>query len=530
MRDLHQPGRSVAQGAGGAAATSHPLSTYIALEVLRSGGNAIDAAITACSLQSVLEPHNTGIGGDCFALIWRADEQKLHAINGSGWAPAGLDAARLKAAGESEIALTSVHAATIPGAVDAWSRLLADHGTRSLADVLAPTIDYAERGIVLAERAATDWAREVEKLARDEGACAHLLTPSGEAPKAGDTIRFPALAKTLRILAAEGRDAFYEGEIARMLVASLNRLGGYHTLEDFAEFRSSYVTPISTRYRGVDCVQIPPSGQGLTTLVMLNILSGFDIPRLDPVGADRFHLQIEASRLAYGVRDAYIADPAFGDVPVEELLSEGFATRLRELIDPHRAMQAEPVVPRVHHQDTVYLTVADKNGNVCSLINSLFHAFGTGKACPQTGIAFQNRGAGFRVAEGHPNCVAPRKRPLHTIIPGMAMKNGKPWLSFGVMGGAYQPVGQVHVLQNLVDYGMDVQEALDAPRGFRTAAAFEPERGIPAGVVEELARRGHPIRPCDAPWGGGQAILVDHVRGIYSAGSDPRKDGCALAL
>lgn len=530
MRDLHRPGRSVAQGAGGAAATSHQLSTFIALEVLRSGGNAVDAAITACALQCVIEPHNTGIGGDCFALIWREDGQKLHALNGSGWAPAGLDAAHLRKAGETEIGLTSVHAVTVPGAIDAWSRLLADHGTRSLAEVLAPAIDYAERGFVLAERAAADWAREVAKLSGDEGARAHLLTASGEAPRAGDVVRFPALAKTMRVLATEGRDAFYEGDIAKAMVASLNRLGGTHSLADFAEFSSAYVTPISTRYKGVDCMQIPPSGQGLTALVMLNILAGFDMAGMDPVGADRFHLQIEASRLAYAVRDSYVADPAFGHVPVEELLSEGFAARLRERIDPRRAAPADLVVPSVHHQDTVYLTVADKDGNVCSFINSLFHAFGTGKVCPQTGIAFQNRGAGFRVIDGHPNCVAPRKRPMHTIIPGMAMKDGRPWLSYGVMGGAYQPVGHAHVLQNMIDYGMDVQEALDAPRGFRSAAAFEPERGIPAAVVEDLAARGHPIKPADMPWGGGQAILFDRDRGILCAGSDPRKDGCALAL
>ncbi len=530
MRDLHQPGRSVAQGAGGAAATSHQLSIYLALEVLRSGGNAIDAAVTACSLQSVLEPHNTGIGGDCFAFVWRADERKLYGLNGSGWAPAGLDAASLRAAGETEIGLTSIHAATVPGAVDAWSRLLADHGSRSLTDVLAPTIDYAERGIVLAERAAGDWAREVEKLSGDEGARIHLLNSRGRAPGAGTIVRFPALARTLRILAAEGRDAFYEGAIAKTLVASLKQLGGTHTLEDFSDFHSSYVTPIATHYRGVDSMQIPPSGQGLTVLVMLNILSGFDIAGLDPVGADRFHLQIEASRLAYHVRDTYVADPAFGEVPVEEILSEGFAARLRERIDPRRAASVELTVPRVHHQDTVYLTVVDREGNVCSLINSLFHAFGTGKVCPQTGITFHNRGAGFRLTDGHPNSVAPRKCPLHTIIPGMVMKDGRPWLSYGVMGGAYQPVGQVHVLQNLIDFGMDVQEALDAPRGFRSAVAFEPERGISAAVLADLADRGHLIQPVDVPWGGGQAILIDTGTGVLSAGSDPRKDGCALAL
>lgn len=528
MRDLHRPGRSVAQGARGAAATSHQLATHVALEVLRSGGNAIDAAITACALQGVIEPHNTGIGGDCFALIWKADEAKLHAINGSGWAPRGLDCTRLAAAGETEIAPTSIHATTVPGAVDAWDRLLRDHGTHGFAEVLAPAIDYAETGFVLAERTASDWNREVAKLLKDEGARAHLLNADGTAPKAGDIVRFPALARTLRTLAAEGRDAFYKGAIARTLVGSLNALGGFHDASDFAEYSSLYVTPISTRYRGVDCVQIPPSGQGLTALVMLNILSGFDIPA-DPFGSDRFHLQIEASRLAYHVRDSYLADPAFADVPVANLLSQDFASRLRGRIDPHRAMPATLSMPHIHHRDTVYVTVVDAQGNVCSLINSLFHAFGSGKVCPKTGVAFQSRGSGFRVVEGHPNAVGPRKRPLHTIIPGLAMRDGKPWLSFGVMGGAYQPVGQVHVLQNLVDYGLDVQEALDAPRGFRSIDAFDAERGVSDAVLLDLAERGHPIRRVAVPWGGGQAIVIDAARGVLSAGSDPRKDGCALA-
>jgi len=529
MRDLHRPGRSVAQGTRGAAATSHQLATYVAIEVLRTGGNAVDAAVTACALQGVVEPHNTGVGGDCFAFVWRNDRNTLHALNGSGRSPLGLDLERLRATGATEIGIDSVHAVTIPGAVDAWDRLLREHGTRTLADVLAPAIDYAERGFVLAERTAADWRVQEERLAQDEGARRHLLTVSGRAPGAGEIIRFPALARTLRLIATEGRDAFYQGGIARKLVETLQGLGGFHNLKDFAAHDATEVTPLSAHYRGVDCMQIPPSGQGLTTLLMLNILAGFDHTGLDPHGADRFHLQAKASRLAYHVRDAYIADPAFADVPVDEILSAHFAARLRDRIDPRRAAPLDLAVPTVHHQDTVYLTVVDSQGNVCSLINSLFHAFGSAKCCPQTGIALQNRGAGFRTVPGHPNVVAPGKRPLHTIIPGMAMKDGRPWLSFGVMGGAYQPVGQVHVLQNMVDFGMDVQEALDAARGFRSPEAFEAERGISDAVLIDLAQRGHPIRRVDVPWGGGQAILIDSDRGSVSAGSDPRKDGCALA-
>jgi gamma-glutamyltranspeptidase/glutathione hydrolase len=530
MRDLHRPGRSVAMGTRGAAATSHPLSTAIAVEVLRSGGNAVDAALTACSLQSVLEPHNTGLGGDCFALVWRADTKSLHALNGAGYAPLALSDDRLLAAGIRQIGTEDVHAVTVPGALDAWNRLLRDHGTRSLADILAPTIDYAESGVVVAERAAEDWASELAKLKNDVGARQHCLTRSGNAPRAGELMRFPALARTLRIIAAEGIDVFYRGRIAQVLVASLNRLGGTHSAADFADFASFYVEPVRTAYRGLDVIQIPPSGQGLTALVMLNILAGFDHNGLDPVGAARFHLQIEAGRLAYAVRDTYVADPAFAEVPVEALLSEGFAERLRARISLTRAMPAEIVLPRVNQSDTVYLTVVDGAGNVCSLINSLFYPFGAGKVCPETGIVFQNRGAGFRVQPGHPNSVRPRKRPLHTIIPAMALRDGRPVLSFGVMGGPYQPTGLVHTLQNVVDFGMDVQEALDAPRGFRLTGAFEAERGVPDAVLGDLADRGHPVSRVVFPWGGGQIIAMDPDRGLLAAGSDPRRDGVALAI
>jgi gamma-glutamyltranspeptidase/glutathione hydrolase len=517
-------------GMRGAAATSHPLSTAIAIEVLRSGGNAVDAALTACSLQSVLEPHNTGLGGDCFALVWRADTQSLHALNGSGYAPQALSDTRLLAEGIRQIGTGDVHAITVPGALDAWNRLLCDHGTRSLADILAPSIDYADHGVVVAERAAEDWAVEAGKLRSDEGARLHFLTRSGNAPCAGDVMRFPALARTLRIIAAEGADAFYRGKLARTLVASLNRLGGTHDLADFADFASFYVEPIRTQYRGLDIVQIPPSGQGLTALVMLNILAGFDHSGLDPVGADRFHLQIEAGRLAYALRDTYVADPAFADVPVEALLSQEFAERLRDRITLARAMPAEVVVPRVNQSDTVYLTVVDGAGNACSLINSLFYPFGSGRVCPETGIVFQNRGAGFRVRPGHPNSICPRKRPLHTIIPAMALRDERPVLSFGVMGGPYQPTGLVHTLQNIVDFRMDVQEALDAPRGFRFNGAFEAERGISESVLRDLRNRGHPVSRVTFPWGGGQIVAIDPGRQLLSAGSDPRRDGVALAI
>jgi gamma-glutamyltranspeptidase/glutathione hydrolase len=527
MRDLQFPGRSVAYGTKGAVATSQQLSSTLAMEVLRHGGNAMDAALTASAAQCVIEPHNTGIGGDCFALYWRADQQKLYGMNGSGWAPARLSDQSLLDHGLSSIAPESIHAVTIPGAVDAWSKLLADHGTRSFADILAPAIDLAENGFHVHERAAADWAEEVEKLLLDEGARAQLLI-DGRAPKAGERMRFPALAATLRLLAKEGRDAFYKGAIAEDLVAFLRSKGGTHQFTDFSEFSTQYVEPISAHYRGVDLFQIPPSGQGLTSLVLLKILDGFSFKGLDPISADRFHLQIEATQLAYSVRDAFVADPAFAHVPVDELLSDRFIASLRDKIDVKKAAANLSHEPTNFQRDTIYLTVADQWGNVCSFINSLYFSFGTGMVSPKTGITLQNRGACFRVQPGHPNTVAPRKRPLHTIIPAMAMKGGKPWLSYGVMGGAYQPVGQSHVLQNLIDFDMNIQEAFDAPRGFRKLGSFEGERGIPDSVMLDLAMRGHPVTRPVMPLGGGQGILFA-PNGYYATGTDPRKDGAALA-
>lgn len=529
MRDLHLPGRSVAMGQRGAAATSHPLSTAIAIETLRHGGNAVDAAVTACILQSVLEPHNTGLGGDCCALVWKARERRLVALNGAGAAPQGLSDRWLLEHGINAIGTEDVHAVTVPGALDAWQRLLADHGTHTLARALEPAIDYAQHGFVLAERAAADWAAETAKLARDAGARAHFLRPDGSAPRAGDVVRLPALAKTMQRIAQEGVDSFYRGDIAATLVATLNAMGGRHARADFADHESRYVEPLSTTYRGVELVQLPPSGHGLTVLVMLNILARFDHRGFDPAGADRFHLQAEAARLAYRVRDTFVADPAYADVPVAELLSDRFADTLAERITLDRALPLDFSLPALTQRDTVYLTVVDGEGNACSLISSLFFAFGSGRVCPHTGIALHNRGAGFRVQPGHPNSVQPGKRPLHTIIPAMAMRDGRPVLSFGVMGGPYQPAGVVHVLQNIVDFGMDVQQALDAPRGFHQAGAFEAERGIAAPVLQSLAHRGHTVARSALPLGGGQVIAIDPASGVLRAGSDPRKDGAALA-
>lgn len=533
MRDLQLPGRSVAMGRNGAAATSHSLATVTAIDILRQGGNAADAAIAACAVQCVVEPGSTGIGGDNFVLYAPAGTDttkggKVYGLNGSGRAPGKLTAGHLLQQGLKEIPLTSVHAVTIPGAVDSWSKLNKRFGKLPLSDLLQPAIRFAEEGFPITERVGTDWGRNETKLKADANT-ARMWLKDGRAPKMGEVFREPEHAKVFREIAAKGREGFYTGWVAEDMVAYLNSLGGLHSLEDFATQEAFWVEPIVANYKGVDVYEIPPNGVGITTLLMLNILSGFELGKYDPVGVERFHIEAEATRLAFQARDQYVADPAFAEVPVDKLLSMAFADEQRSRIDLKKAMPATALAGGTTYRDTVYLSVVDGEGNACSFINSLFWPYGTGLSSPKTGVLLQNRGAGFRVDPAHPNCVAPHKRPLHTIIPAMAVKDGKPWLSFGVMGGGFQPVGQSHVLTNILDYGMNVQEAIDCARGFHQMGRFEAERGIREDVLKGLAALGHEIKMAEMPHGGGQAIMIDGANGVLQAGSDPRKDGCALA-
>ena len=533
MRDLHLPGRSVAMGRHGAAATSHGLATVTAIEILKRGGNATDAAIAACAVQGVVEPGSTGIGGDNFVLYAPAGTDtrkggKVYGLNGSGRAPKGLTADLLIKQGLNEIPLTSPHAVTIPGAVDAWNKLNARFGKMPLSELLQPAIRFAEEGFPVTERVSTDWRRNEAKLKADANT-ARMWLKDGRPPQFGETFCEPEHAKVLREIAAKGRDGFYTGWVAEDIVSYLRGLGATHSLEDFATQEAFWVDPIATRYKDVEILEIPPNGVGIITLLMLNILSGFDLGKYDPVGVERFHIEAEATRLAFQARDLYVADPAFADVPIQKLLSMEFADQLRGRIDMKRAMDPPGPVGGQSYRDTVYLSVVDEEGNACSFINSLFWPYGTALTSPKTGVLLQNRGAGFKVEPGHLNCVEPHKRPLHTIIPAMALKDGQPWLSFGVMGGGFQPVGQSHVLTNILDFGMNVQEAIDCPRGFHTAGRFEAERGIREDVLLGLANLGHEIKQAEMPHGGGQAILIDGVNGVLQAGSDPRKDGCALA-
>ena len=526
MRDLQLPGRSTAHSTNGMAATSHPLSTLAALDVLRRGGNAVDAAVTACAVQCVVEPMSTGIGGDCFALLAPGGGPEVIGFNGSGWAPGGLTAEHLLDQGISSIDIQSPHSVSVPGAIDAWDTLLRDHGTINLDQALQPAIGYAEDGWAVTPRVATDWARSVAKLSADPSSTAKYLA-NGQAPKAGEIWRLPELAETLRTIAREGRDGFYEGWVAEDIVAYLSSLGGCHALDDLAEMHGEYVAPISTDYRGYTMLQIPPNGQGITALMMLNILADFDLASMDPHGVERLHLETEASRMAYAARDRYVADQRQAEVPVEHMLSPAFADEMRAQISPERAVTA-PEATGPAYRDTIYLSVVDKDRNACSFINSLYMPFGSGLTAPRSGVVLQNRGAGFRVEPGHPNNVAPRKRPLHTIIPGMCMKDGKVAYAYGVMGGGYQPVGHAHVLTNMIDFGMDPQEALDSPRVFHITGRLDVERGLGEDIMAGLAALGHEVGRPEMPWGGGQIIAVDWQNGTLTGGSDPRKDGCAL--
>jgi gamma-glutamyltranspeptidase/glutathione hydrolase len=523
-RDFHLPGRSPVIACEGMAATSHPLATLTAIDTLRAGGNAVDAAVAAVAALCVLEPQSTGIGGDCFCLVTKPG-QPVWGYNGSGRAGAKASTESLLAEGIREIASRSIHAVTVPGAVEAWAAILDAHGRFGLDRALAPAIGYAENGFPVAQRIASDWARAEAMLGADPGAARHYL-PAGRPPAEGDVVKLPALAAALKTIAAEGARAFYRGPIADDMLATLAARGSVLTADDFARHRGEAVSPITTNYRGLDLIEIPPNGQGLTALALLNILENFDLASLDPLGAERFHLMLEAARLAYAIRDTYIADPAAMRVSVSALLDKAFAKRLSAGVD-REGRAALPYAP-APGTDTVYLTVVDRDRMAVSFINSLYSNFGVGIATEKTGILLQNRGACFMVDPEHPNTIGPNKRPLHTIIPALAMRDGRCDMAFGVMGAHYQPMGQVQVVTNMVDYGMDVQAAIDAPRVFFEGDETVVERGVPRPTIEGLEARGHATALRLLPLGGGQAIRIDWQRGVLIGGSEPRKDGCAL--
>ena len=533
--------RSVVMASGGMVATSHPLASQIGVQILRRGGSAADAAIGANAALGLMEPTGAGVGGDLFAILWDAKRQELRGLNASGRSPLGLTWRKLQALGLEQIPAYGPLSVSVPGAVDGWLELHRAFGKLEFSELLAPTIEYAERGFAVTEVIAADWATDATLLEEFPG-FSDVFMPGGRAPVAGELFRNPRLAMTYRAIAERGREAFYEGEIPREIENYMCAHGGYLRAEDFAEHRSEWVEPVSTNYRGYDVWELPPNGQGIAALQMLNILEAYDLAALGWDSPEYLHLLIEAKKLAYEDRAHYYADPAFVDVPVSRLISKDYARERRQLIDPLKASRELPYGDPASLQqgDTVYLTVADQNGNMVSLIQSNYRGMGSGMTPGQLGFVLQNRGELFSLNPMHPNVYEPGKRPFHTIIPAFVTKNGEPFLSFGVMGADMQPQGHVQILVNLIDFGMNVQQAGDVPR-IRHNGSSTPtgEKMLNGGVVllesgydpdtlAALEALGHATGRENSGYGGYQAIHWDKEQRVYHGASESRKDGHAV--
>ncbi|MGZ9164219.1 MAG: gamma-glutamyltransferase [Anaerolineales bacterium] len=531
--------RSPVYSRNGIVATSQPLATAAGLEILTKGGNAADAAVAAAAALNVTEPSSTGIGGDMFALFYDAGTKGITALNGSGRAPSALTLDRLKKEGiTTEMPPFHVHTVTVPGACAGWFDLIEKHGSLSMAQILAPALRLAEEGFPVGPITSYSWQRNALNQLKS-ALNGHELTINGRGPKPGEIFRNPGLARTFGAIARGGKPAFYQGEIAEAIVNVVKEAGGCMSAHDLASHTSTWEEPISVTYRGLRVHECPPNGQGITALIALNILEGFDLSSLASLSVERLHLMIEALRLAFADSRWYVADPAFSKIPLHELLSKEYANERRKLIDVKHAMIDPKRGTPVSSSDTVYLSVVDKFGNACSFINSNYWGFGTGIVPKGWGFTLQNRGHNFSLDPHHPNALAPRKRPYHTIIPAMVTRqDGSLYASYGVMGGFMQPQGHVQVLSALVDDGLDPQAALDLPRfcidveesGGRVAL----EDGMPQETISGLEKLGHPTYSVSgferSLFGRGQVILRDQVSGVLCAGSDPRADGCAMTL
>jgi gamma-glutamyltranspeptidase / glutathione hydrolase len=519
-------GRSTVYAPNGVVATSQPLATAAALAVLQRGGNAVDAAVTAAAVLNVTEPHMTGMGGDLFALLWSAREGRLVGLDASGRAGSKADPAALVAAGETRAPATGARAVTVPGALAGWDALLRRHGTITLAEALAPAIRLAEEGFPVTPIIARDWAGEVDRLRADPGARAAYLVDGARAPRAGEWFRNPDQARTFRRVAAGGIGVLYGGDLGREIVAGLERLGGYLTLDDLRAMQVRWVEPLSVRYKGYELHELPPAGQGLAALQMLKMLEGIDLRALGHNSAEYLHTLIEAKKLAHADVARYVADPDHMTVRPERLLDSAYLGGRARLIDPRRAAVRPEPGRFATASETIYLAVADSAGTMVSFINSIYSYFGSGVVVPGTGTMLHNRGAGFVLEEGHPNRLAPGKRPFHTIIPAFVTREGRPWLAYGVMGGDMQPQGHVQVLLNLLEFGMDLQEAIDAPRFRHLGGRAVAVEGLAEPVARRLRALGHELRdPSAVAFGGAQAVL--RLPRGWAAASDPRKDGMA---
>ena len=524
----------------GMAATSHPLATQVALDILRRGGSAVDAAIAANAALGLMEPTGNGIGGDLFAIVWDAGSGKLHGLNASGRSPRGLTLEWFIDNGHASIPPFGPLPVSVPGAVDGWFELHGKFGRLPMRDILQPTIDYARNGHPVHETIQYNWARSVDRLSEYPG-FVEQMSIGGRAPEVGELWKNPNLANTLERIASEGRDVFYRGEMARVISDYIQGNGGFLSYEDMAAHRSDWVEPVSVNYRGYDIWELPPNGQGIAALQMLNILERFDVAAMGFGSADYIHLFLEAKKLAFEDRARFYADAEFMDVSIERLLSDDYAAERAALIDMQQAAKkfphGDPDVLR--DGDTIYLTTADRDGNMVSLIQSNFRGMGSGMTPPGLGFVLQDRGELFSLEAGHPNAFAPGKRPFHTIIPAFITRDGKPWISFGLMGGGMQPQGHAQVVVNLVDFDMGLQEAGDAPRIYHTGSS-EPtgitmtdggivnlESGFDYQVIRDLVGRGHTIQFANGPYGGYQAIMRHPEYGVWVGASESRKDGQA---
>lgn len=516
--------RSAVRAMNGMVATSQPLASAAGLRILQQGGNAVDAAVAAAAVLCVVEPMMVSPGGDLFALVWDAKKKELKALNASGRSPKAISIDELKKRGFSKIPQDGIHAVTVPGAVDGWAKLLERYGTMKLSQVLQPAIEYAERGFPVTDVIAADWDNALQHKANADFAATFL--PNGRALEPGEIFTNKYLANTLKLVAAKGRDVFYTGEIAQKIVKFAQAQGGLHTAEDFASHTSNWLDPISTTYRGYTVYELPPNNQGLAVLEMLNILEGYELRSLGHNSAEYLHLLVEAKKLAYADRAWHIADPAFYKAPLDKLTSKEYAAELRNKIDLNRAQERTPG-PR-GGEDTVYLTVVDKDHNAVSFIQSIFSAFGSGLVAGDTGVILHNRGAGFSFDPNFPNKLEGGKRPFHTLIPAMVFRDGNPWLTFGVMGGDMQAQGHAQVLINMIDFGMDVQQAGEQARFRDFESGLALESAIGADVRKLLEAKGHRLTIAPGMFGGYQAIMIDPKSGALFSGSDPRKDGCAI--
>lgn len=528
------------------AATSHPLATQIALDVMKQGGNAIDAAIAANAALGLMEPTGNGIGGDLYAMIWDAKSGKLYGLNASGRSPLGLSYDTLKAEleklGRTDLPPHGMLPISVPGTIDGWFEMHKKFGKLPMPQLLQPTIDYAEKGFPVTELIAYYWDRSVPILSPQPGDFRGTFTINGKAPAKGQIFKNPGLAYTLRTVAKEGRDAFYRGEITRKIDKFMTENGGYLRFADFANHRSDWVEPVGVDYKGYTLWELPPNGQGIAALQMLQILKNFDLAALGYNTPESIHLMVEAKKLAFEDRAKFYADMDFYKTPISKLISEEYGRERAKLIGQRAAQRVDAGNPHLYEGDTIYMTTADKDGNMVSLIQSNYRGMGSGVVVPGLGFVFQDRGQLFSMDKNHANVYEPGKRAFNTIIPAFVTKDNKPLISYGVMGGAMQPQGHVQILVNMVDFGMNLQEAGDAARWqhlgsteptdgqdayLKNGGYIEVERGIPFETVRELQKRGHDVRYGLGGYGGYQAIMKDHANGVWIGASESRKDGQA---